>query len=201
MNVVRRPELIDELRAEGGDVVLLDNDELARGGRRGDGRCTDSAGLERGRRRERAAPGEDRRAGGHHRHLWRDESPAAPTSPNGLLIFKNLHFTGFWVNKWYEQATAAERAETFARIFDLAQRGLLETKIERILCARRFPRGHRARRTGPARRQNRFPDVENVGAAFARRWPASIPRSAHPIGAHRPLPPSGQLPKRASRVS
>ena len=28
VNVVRRKELIEELRAEGGDVVLLDNDEL-----------------------------------------------------------------------------------------------------------------------------------------------------------------------------
>ena len=53
------------------------------------------------------------------------------TLPNGLLIFKNLRFTGFWVNKWYEQATAAQRTETFARIFELAQRGLLKTKVER----------------------------------------------------------------------
>src|SRR4029077_1941284 len=52
------------------------------------------------------------------------------TLPNGLLIFKNLHFTGFWVNKWYERATAAQRRETFARIFDLARRGLLTTKVE-----------------------------------------------------------------------
>jgi trans-2-enoyl-CoA reductase len=53
------------------------------------------------------------------------------TVPNGLLIFKNLHFTGFWVNKWYDQATARERADTFAHIFDLARRGLLRTRIER----------------------------------------------------------------------
>ena len=53
------------------------------------------------------------------------------TMPNGLLIFKNLRFTGFWVNKWYEQASAAERDATFARLFDLARRGLLQTKIER----------------------------------------------------------------------
>ena len=54
------------------------------------------------------------------------------TLPNGLLIFKNLHFTGFWVNKWYEQATAAQRDKRLlTRIFDLARRGLLQTKIER----------------------------------------------------------------------
>ena len=51
--------------------------------------------------------------------------------PNGLLIFKNLHFTGFWVNKWYEQATPAARQEAFDRIFEFAKRGLLQTKIER----------------------------------------------------------------------
>ena len=51
--------------------------------------------------------------------------------PNGLLIFKNLHFTGFWVNKWYEQATPAARQEAFDRIFEFARRGLLQTKVER----------------------------------------------------------------------
>ena len=130
VNVVRRAELIEELRAEGGDVVLLDNDDLREAVGRGDRRRADPARAECGRRRERAAPGQDRRAGSHDRDLRRDESAAADF-PNGLLIFKNLHFTGFWVNKWYEQATAAQRAETFARIFELAQRGLLQTKVER----------------------------------------------------------------------
>jgi hypothetical protein len=30
VNVVRRAELVDELRAEGGDVVLVDGDESSR---------------------------------------------------------------------------------------------------------------------------------------------------------------------------
>ena len=51
--------------------------------------------------------------------------------PNGLLIFKNLHFTGFWVNKWYDRATPEERNKTFARLFEMAKRGRLRTKIER----------------------------------------------------------------------
>jgi trans-2-enoyl-CoA reductase len=51
--------------------------------------------------------------------------------PNGMLIFKNLRFTGFWVNKWYDAATAQQRAATFAPIFEMAQRGLLRTKVEK----------------------------------------------------------------------
>ena len=66
------------------------------------------------------------------------------TLPNGLLIFKNLHFTGFWVNKWYEQATPAQRNQTFGRIFELAQRGLLQTKVERTYSLGEFAKavGH-----------------------------------------------------------
>jgi trans-2-enoyl-CoA reductase len=52
--------------------------------------------------------------------------------PNGMFIFKNLRFTGFWVNKWYDAATPQERAETFAPLFDMAKRGLLQTKVEKI---------------------------------------------------------------------
>jgi trans-2-enoyl-CoA reductase len=51
--------------------------------------------------------------------------------PNGLFIFKNLHFTGFWVNKWYERAMPEERSRTFEQLFDFAKRGLLRTKVER----------------------------------------------------------------------
>ena len=54
------------------------------------------------------------------------------TIPNGMLIFKNLKFTGFWVNKWYEAATPAQRAETFAPLFEMAQRGLLRTKVDAV---------------------------------------------------------------------
>jgi mitochondrial enoyl-[acyl-carrier protein] reductase / trans-2-enoyl-CoA reductase len=130
VNVVRRKELIDELRAEGADVVLLDNDDL----REAVETATAGAPI---RLALNAVGGESAL------RLAKVVAPEATivtygamslkplTLPNGLLIFKNLCFTGFWVNKWYEQATAAERAETFERIFDLAQRGLLETKVER----------------------------------------------------------------------
>jgi trans-2-enoyl-CoA reductase len=130
VNVVRRKELIDELRAEGADVVLLDNDDLREAVETATGGAPIRLALN-------AVGGESAL------RLAKVVAPEATivtygamslkplTLPNGLLIFKNLCFTGFWVNKWYEQATAAERAETFERIFDLAQRGLLETKVER----------------------------------------------------------------------
>ncbi len=130
LNVVRRSALIDELRAEGGDVVLLDDDNLREAAAEATGRAEIRLALNQ--------------VGGESAlRLAKIVAPEAVivtigamslrplTLPNGLLIFKNLRFTGFWVNKWYEEASAAERQEAFDQIFSLAQRGLLQTKIER----------------------------------------------------------------------
>src|SRR6202030_2363874 len=51
--------------------------------------------------------------------------------PNGLLIFKDLRFRGIWINKWYDNATLAQRMETFQRLFRMAKHGLLKTKVEK----------------------------------------------------------------------
>jgi len=130
VNVVRRTDLIDELRAEGGDVVLVDHEKL----RDEVKAATDG---EAPRLALNAVGGES---------ALRLANCLAPDAtmvtygamslqplriPNGLLIFKNLHFTGFWVNKWYDHATAEERGATFEQLFELARRKLLQTKIER----------------------------------------------------------------------
>ena len=52
--------------------------------------------------------------------------------PTGLLIFKDIRFQGFWVTRWYETATAAERNAMFAELFELAQAGAIRTPVERV---------------------------------------------------------------------
>lgn len=131
VNVVRRAELIAELEAEGADVVLLESDDLR----------DQVAERTRG-----AAIGLALNAVGGSNALQVAKTLASDGTmvtygamslqplkiPNGMLIFKNLRFTGFWVNKWYERASPAQRAETFAPLFEMSKRGLLRTKIERI---------------------------------------------------------------------
>ncbi len=130
VNVVRRPELLEEMRAAGAEVVLLDNDDLRTAAAEATGGAPIRLGFN---------------AVGGESALRQAKIMAAEATivtygamslqplhvPNGLLIFKNLHFTGFWVNKWYEQASAEARRETYAPLFDLTRRGLLETKVER----------------------------------------------------------------------
>ncbi|MEP6821803.1 MAG: 2-enoyl thioester reductase domain-containing protein [Chthoniobacterales bacterium] len=131
VNVVRRAGLEDELRADGADVVLVDNDQLRE-------QVTEETGGAAIRLALNAVSGASALrmakvlAADGTMVTYGAMSLQPLTIPNGMLIFKNLKFTGFWVNKWYDAATAEERAETFAPLFQMAQRGLLRTKVDAI---------------------------------------------------------------------
>ena len=130
VDVVRRSELIEELRAEGGDVVLVDNENLREEVKNIVGAAPIRLGLNS--------------VGGDS--ALRLANTLAPEStlvtfgamslqplkiPNGLLIFKDLRFRGIWINKWYDKATMQQRMEAFRSLFEMAKRGLLKTKVEK----------------------------------------------------------------------
>jgi len=130
VNVVRRDELIAELRAEGGDVVLVDGENL----RDEVKNATSAAAIRLGLN----AVGGD--------SALRLANTLAPEAtlvtygamslqplkiPNGLLIFKDLRFRGIWINKWYDKATPAERMEAFNPLFEMAKSGVLRAKVEK----------------------------------------------------------------------
>src|SRR6059058_4488994 len=130
VNVVRRPELIDELRGEGGDVVLVDGEKL----RDEVKDATSGAAIRLGLN---AVGGESALrlanclAFGGTLVSFGAMSLQPLKIPTGLLIFKDLRFRGIWINKWYDNATPTERIETFRPLFEMAQRSLLKTKIEK----------------------------------------------------------------------
>jgi trans-2-enoyl-CoA reductase len=130
VNVVRRAELIEELRGEGGDVVLVDGENL----REEVKNATSDAPIRLGLN----AVGGDSAlrlanclAPGATMVTFGAMSLQPLKIPNGLLIFKDLRFRGIWINKWYDNATMAERMEAFRRLFSMAKRGLLKAKVEK----------------------------------------------------------------------
>ncbi|HEY2614210.1 MAG TPA: 2-enoyl thioester reductase domain-containing protein [Chthoniobacterales bacterium] len=130
VNVVRRAELVDELRTEGGEVVLIDGenlrDEVAAATERAPIRLAlNAVGGENALRVAKTLAADATMV------TYGAMSLQPLCIPNGMFIFKNLHFTGFWVNKWYEAATSEERAKTFAPLFEMAKRGLLRAKVEK----------------------------------------------------------------------
>jgi mitochondrial enoyl-[acyl-carrier protein] reductase / trans-2-enoyl-CoA reductase len=130
VNVVRRSELIDELRAEGGDVVLVDSENLRH-------EVEDAIAGPPIRLGLNAVGGESALrlanclAPGATLVTYGAMSLQPLKIPNGLLIFKDLRFRGIWINKWYDNATQAQRMEAFQHLFEMAKRGLLQPKVEK----------------------------------------------------------------------
>src|SRR5438445_2697800 len=130
VNIVRRAELIDELRLEGGDVVFVDGENLREEVKNAMNDAPVRLGLN-------AVGGESALrlanclAPGSTMVTFGAMSLQPLKIPNGLLIFKDLRFRGIWINKWYDNATMAERIDAFRPLFEMAKRGLLRTKVEK----------------------------------------------------------------------
>ena len=122
LNLVRRPEAADELRALGADAVVVDGPETAdqalaildgakpRLGLNAVGgvSTTRLAGL----LAERAKL-----------VTYGAMSKEALKIPNGFLIFRDLDFRGFWLTRWLRTASQSERDAVFDGVFRLASRG------------------------------------------------------------------------------
>jgi trans-2-enoyl-CoA reductase len=131
VNIVRRPELIDELRGEGGDVVLVDGEKL-RDEVRGQ---TSGAKIRLGLNSvggDSALRLANCLAPGGTMVTFGAMSLQPVKIPTGLFIFKDLRFRGIWINKWYDNANHGERMAAFGPIFDMSKRGLLKTKVESV---------------------------------------------------------------------
>jgi trans-2-enoyl-CoA reductase len=130
VNVVRRAELIDELRADGGDVVIVDGEKLRDEVKASNNGAPirlgfNSVGGDSALRLANCL------AFGGTLVSFGAMSLQPLKIPTGLLIFKDLRFRGIWINKWYDEATMAERMAAFNPIFDMTKRGRLKTKVEK----------------------------------------------------------------------
>ncbi len=138
VNVVRRAELLTDLRAEGGDVVLLEGEKLRDEVREQTAGAEIRLGLN-------AVGGESALrlmnclARGGTLVTYGAMSLQPLKIPNGLLIFKDLRFRGIWINKWYDNASMAERMAAFAPLFEMAKEGRLRTKIAAVYSLAELP--------------------------------------------------------------
>lgn len=131
VNVVRRAELTDELKDAGADAVLVDGDDLpaqisaATGGAAARLALNAVGGDSAVRLAQALAPGGTIVTyGGMGRQPLR--------IPNGLLIFQDIRWRGFWISQWYRSASEESIGKMFAELFDLAGRGVLHAPVERI---------------------------------------------------------------------
>ncbi len=131
LNVVRRGGLEAELRSIGADAVVEEGEQLSQ-------RIAAATGGAQIRLGLNAVGGEcalgmaKALADGATLVTYGAMSLQPLRIPNGLLIFKDLAFRGFWVSKWFEKATPQKRDALFARLFAWASAGVLHTPIEAV---------------------------------------------------------------------
>lgn len=132
LNVVRRPELLEELLALGADAVVTEETDLRREARQLCGGSLPRLALN-------AVGGASalniaNALASGSTHITFGAMGRQPLKiPNGLLIFQNLVFRGFWLRRWKETADAAEIQSTYAALADLLARGVLHTPVARVL--------------------------------------------------------------------
>ena len=136
VNIVRRTELIAELRAEGGDVVLVDHESPSRTGTLRDEvkAATNNAPIRLGLNSvggDSALRVANCLVFGGTLVSFGAMSLQPLKIPTGLFIFKDLRFRGIWINHWYDNATMSERMAAFNPLFEMAKRGLLQTPVEK----------------------------------------------------------------------
>jgi NADPH:quinone reductase-like Zn-dependent oxidoreductase len=128
MNLVRRPELVDELLAIGADVVVTDDDagmEMAK-----------AAASEKPKLAFNCVGGESalrlmNLLAPEGIHVTFGAMARRPlTVPNGLLIFKNLQLRGLWITKWIEGAPKQELDEAYGRLAGLMVGGSMRVPVD-----------------------------------------------------------------------
>ena len=131
VNLVRRPELIEELTALGADVVILDDESANEQIKTRTDRAKILLGLNSvgGESATRVASA---LAQGGKMITFGAMSRQPLKLPTGLLIFKDIHALGFWMTRWYEKATETDRRQMFDALFELAKTGAFKTPIEHI---------------------------------------------------------------------
>jgi len=131
VNVVRRPELADELKAAGADIVLIDGEKISAEIKT----ATDSAPI---RLALNAVGGDSavRIAGalatGGVIVTYGAMARQPLKIPNGLLIFQDIAWRGFWITRWYERAGDTAARALLSELCALAQKGVIATPIECI---------------------------------------------------------------------
>ena len=131
LNVVRRPELADELKAIGADVVVTEESDLRK-------EVKSLCGGKKPKLALNAVGGAsglnvaNSLAAGGTMVTFGAMSKQSLKIPNGLLIFQNLKFCGFWLKRWREKAPQELLQSTYAQLAAHLKAGTLSTPVHKV---------------------------------------------------------------------
>jgi len=129
VNVVRRESLVDNLKALGADVVLVDGPDLAE-------RIAKATNNSPVRLAIEAVGGETFsrviQSVAYQGTLvtYGALSMTMPELPLQAVIFNDVRVKGFWLTKWFESATDQDRQAAYGEIIPLVVSGAIKAKID-----------------------------------------------------------------------
>jgi len=138
LSLVRRPELLDQLKQLGGDAVVLDDEAGLAAAKAALGGATAALAFN-------AVGGDSalrlmnllREGGTHITYGAMARRPL--TVPNGLLIFRDIQVRGLWVTRWIEHAPDAEVRAVYADLAARVAAGTLLQPVDSTFPLAEFP--------------------------------------------------------------
>lgn len=133
VNMVRRAEVGEELRACGADLICLDDEA-------GKAEALDFLAV-RGKKASLALNAVGGESALRQLDLLEESATQITygamgrrplTVPNKFLIFRDIRFRGFWLTHWLGQASREEIATTYERLLGLLRSGRLQQPVDSV---------------------------------------------------------------------
>ena len=126
LNIVRRPDVVEDLKVLGADAVFLEGQDLREAS---EGIC-DAA---RPRLALNAVGGASALNLANGTLVTYGAMGRQPLKiPNGLLIFRELEFKGFWLSRWSKRLSPARKKEIWSLLAKLSLEGKLRLPVHRV---------------------------------------------------------------------
>lgn len=128
INVVRRDSAVAAVQAEGGDVVLVDGPDLAKRVREATGGASVKLGIDAvgGASTDHLAA--SLAEGGVLVNYGRMSGEPCQVNP-GSFVFRDVTLKGFWLARWFRQATPQQQMQLFGELIQLIASGKLKARI------------------------------------------------------------------------
>ena len=129
VNIVRRENAVAGVQALGADVVIVDGDKLAKRVAEATGGASFRLGID-----AVGGAATDRLAnclaeGAFLVNYGAMSGEPCQVSP-GSFIFRDVTLKGFWLSRWFKQASAEQRRQVFGEVATLIAQGKLHARVQ-----------------------------------------------------------------------
>ncbi|BAN47467.1 zinc-dependent alcohol dehydrogenase family protein [Metapseudomonas resinovorans] len=128
INVVRRDSAVAAVAAEGGDVVLVDGPDLPKRVREATGGAPVKLGIDAVGGASTDHLANSLAEGGVLVNYGRMSGEPCQVNP-GSFVFRDVTLKGFWLARWFRQATPQQQMQLFGELIQLIASGKLKARI------------------------------------------------------------------------